>query len=110
MYWYKIVDKDPKGNFKALFHGVGGSRDLPVGEWVRSEQKIVRDGSSGTEYLSGWHVMYDLDGCKSYLSKFTDKTKKRVIVEVDVKGKIWSKEHSPSDVYLCEWIRIIGEV
>jgi len=108
MYWYKIVDKDPKGNFKALFHGVGGSRDLPVGEWVRSEQKMVRDGSVGTQYLSGWHIMMNLDECQEYLSRFTVGT--RVIVMVDVKGKIWPKSHSPSNVHLCEWIRIIGEV
>jgi len=108
MYWYKIVDKDKKGNYKALFHGIEGSRIIPVGEWVKSEQKLVSDGSSGTKYKSGWHIMIDYDECQKYLSKFTAKTE-RVIVMVDVKGKIWPKEHSPSNVYLCEQIKIIGE-
>lgn len=108
MYWYKIVDKDSKGNYKALFHGVGGSRFLPVGEWLESEQKTVRDGSSGTQYLSGWHIMMNLDECQEYLKRFT--VSGRVIVEVDVKGRIWPKEHSPSNVHLCKWIKIIGEV
>lgn len=55
---------DKKGNFKTLFHGevipsstespvcdlavlnnnIDGSRIIPVGEWVKSEQKMVRDG------------------------------------------------------------------
>ena len=108
MYWYKIVDKDPQGNFKALFHGVDGSRVLPVGKWLKSKQGYVTDGSKGTPYLSGWHIMMNLDECQEYLSRFT--VPGRVIVEVDVKGKIWAKEHSPSNVHLCEEIMIIGEV
>ena len=111
MYWYKIVDKDMRGNFKMLFHGIKGSKIIPVGEWVKSERKAVRDGSVGTVYISGWHIMMNLDEAQEYLSKFTRVCgDKRIIVEVDVRGKIWSKEHSPSNVYLCEEIKIIGEV
>ena len=111
MYWYKIVDKDMRGNFKMLFHGIDCTKIIPVGEWVRSEQKLVRDGSVGTQYTSGWHIMMNLDEAREYISKFTRVCgDKRIIVEVDVRGKIWPKEHSPSNVYLCEWIKIIGEV
>jgi len=109
MHWFKIVDKDKKGNYKALFHGIDGSRIIPVGEWVKSEQKMVRDGSTGTKYKSGWHIMKDHDECQNYLSMFTA-DKPRVIVEVEVKGKSWPKEHSPSNIWLCEYIKIIGEV
>jgi hypothetical protein len=109
MYCYKIVDKDAKGNYKTLFHGVDGSRVMPVGSWVRSEQKTVRDGSSGTEYTSGWHVLLSLTECKRYLSKFK-KSDEKVIVKVNVKGSIWPKEHSPSNVYLCEYIMIVDEI
>jgi len=107
MHWYKIVDKDKKGNFKALFHGIEGSRIIPVGEWVKSEQKLVSDGSSGTKYKSGWHIMIDYDECSEYLSKFTADIE-RVIVKVKIRGKVWAKEHSPSNVWLCEYIKIIG--
>lgn len=110
MAWYKIVDKDKYGNYKMLFHGINGSKIFPVGEWVEAENKIVSDGSNGTKYRSGWHVMSDLDECKAYLSRFTDKTKQRVIVEVKVGGNIWPKEHSPSNVFLCDYIKIIGEI
>ena len=109
MYWYKIVDKDRHGNFKTLFHGIDGCRIIEPDEWVSSDQKMVRDGSTGTKYLSGWHVMMNLDEAQEYLSKFTANLE-RVLVEVDVRGKIWAKEHSPSNVHLCEEIMIIGEV
>ena len=69
MTWYKIVDKDKKGNYKALFHGIDGSKIIPVGEKIDSEQKIVSDGSNGTKYTSGWHVMCDLEKCKQYLDE-----------------------------------------
>ena len=108
MYWYKIVDKDKEGNYKALFHGIDGSRIIPVNKWVKSEQRIVSDGSTGTKYKSGWHIMIDYDECQEYLSKFTADIE-RVIVKVEVKGKIWAKEHSPSNVWLCEYIKIIEE-
>jgi len=109
MYWYKIVDKDRHGNLKALFHGIGGTKIIPIGEWVRSEQKLVRDGSVGTQYTSGWHIMMNLDEAKEYLSRFTANVE-RVLVKVDVSGRIWAKDHSPSNVHLCEWIKIIGEI
>jgi len=51
----------------------------------------------------------DHDECQEYLSKFTADIE-RVIVIVKVKGEIWSKEHSPSNVWLCEYIKIIEEV
>ena len=110
MYWYKIVDKDSNDNFKMLFHGIGGTRIIPVNTWIRSEQKTVRDGSTGTQYLSGWHIMMNLDEAQEYLSKFTDKKSNRVIVEIDVAGQIWAKEHSSSNVHLCEYVKIIREV
>ena len=110
MYWYKIVDKDKDNNYRMLFHGINDSRLIPIGKWVKSEQKMVRDGSVGTQYKSGWHIMMNLDEAQEYLSRFTDKTKKRVLVFVDVFGKIWPKEHSPSNVHLSEYIKIIEEV
>ena len=111
MYWYKIVDNDRHGNFKMLFHGIRGSRIMPVDEWIKSEQKLVRDGSVGTQYTSGWHIMMNLDEAIEYKARFTSNSPhERVLVKVDVSGKIWAKEHSPSNVHLCEWIKIIGEI
>lgn len=109
MYWYKIVDKDNYGRFRTLFHGIDGTRLIPAGQWLKSDQKEVRDGSTGTQYKSGWHVMMNLDEAREYLSKFKANIE-RVLVRVDVRGKIWAKRHSPSNVHLCEEIKIIGEI
>jgi len=109
MYWYKIVEKDKSNNFRMLFHGINGSRIIPIGEWVKSDQKLVRDGSTGTQYKSGWHVMMDLDECREYLSKFTADLN-RVVVKVEISGELWPKSHSPSNVHLCQFIKIIEEV
>jgi len=108
--WFKIVDKDRKGRYKTLFHGIGGSKVLPMHWWLEAERKFVRDGSTGTQYESGWHIMMDYKECCTYLSKFTDINKDRVIVMVDVMGRVWPKEHSPSNVYLCDYIMIMGEI
>ena len=110
MHWYKIVDKDSKGRYKMLFHGIDRNRFIPVGEWIKSEKKTVRDGSVGTQYESGWHVMMNLDECIEYKGRFmSGSPHERVIVKVDVRGHIWPKKHSPSNVYLCEEIMIIEE-
>lgn len=109
MKWYKIVEKDSDGNYRTLFHGINRSRKLPVGKWIKSDQKIVSDGSSGTKYISGWHVMDDHDACKKYLERFTA-ARELVIVECKIKGDYWEKSHSRDEVYLSEYIKIIGEV
>ena len=110
MYWYKIVDIDSEGNFKMLFHGINGSKILPIEEWIEAESKTVTDGTNGTKYDSGWHIMATYDEAEEYLSKFTDKTKNRGIVIIDVRGRVWPKKHSNSNVFLCEWIKVFEEV
>jgi len=109
-YFYKIVEKDKAGNFRMLFHGLNRSRILPVGEWIKSERKLVSDCTNGTKYWSGWHVMKNWKDCVKYMEKFTSNKRKITIVECIVKGEMWDKEHSPSDVKLCEYIKILGEI
>ena len=52
MIAYKIVELDD-GHIKTLFHGLNGSRILPCNVWLKSEQKLVKDGTSKTFYESG---------------------------------------------------------
>ena len=109
-YWYKIVDTDSLGRIKTLFHGVSGSRIIPQGQWIRAEVKTVHDGSSGTPYQSGWHVMKSVDECVAYLKKFKN-VENKAIIKCKIRGNLWPKEHSPSDVWLAEWLwfeEIIG--
>ena len=58
------MDYSNKG-VKTLFHGNNGSRVIPMKEWVEaSKYKLVTDGSSSTEYMSGWHVFENFDELK----------------------------------------------
>ncbi len=100
---YKIVEvKD--NTIHTLFHGLNGSRTMPTGEWLRADMKVVKDGTSKTEYTSGWHVLLDYDEAENYLQKFSSRLELLEIISCKVRG-IRSKVHSPSPVYLAEWIR-----
>lgn len=100
---FKIVDW--KDGPRTLFHGLNGSKDLPIGKWVRADIKMVRDGV-GTAYMSGWHVMPSLQDCLDYLSRFKN-VRDKAIVSCLVSGTR-HKEHSPSPVFLAENILISG--
>jgi len=100
---YKIVEL-VDGNIKTLFHGVNGSRVMPKGEWIKAEYKQVTDGSGQKPYLSGWHVLLNYEDCVTYMSRFKTRLDLLNIIECDVKNAR-RKEHSPSPVYLAEYIK-----
>lgn len=106
--WYKIVDEDKPGVFKTLFHGVNKSRVLQFGEWLKAELKQVKDGTSKTTYLSGWHIAPSYEECVKYLKAFQHTTKKRI---VKCKAKnVRPKSHSRHEIFLAEYIIIEGVV
>jgi hypothetical protein len=99
--YYKIVDIDLKGNIKTLFHGIEGSRILPLNQWLIAEKKMVCDGSPGsTSYLSGFHVLETLHECLSSLEKLTN-FEPKAIVECECKG-LRPKEHSRDRGFLAD--------
>lgn len=103
MSWYKIVDlKD--GKPKTLFHGHTSGRFLPFGKWLEAEIKEVSDGSRGTPYMSGFHILPSVSDCLNYLRKFKNMAPK-AIVECDA-IIIWSKRHSRNPVFLAKYINI----
>ena len=104
MSWYKIVETDDKGNIKTLFHGVNKSRILKLGKWLKAELKMVKDGTSKTEYLSGFHIAPTYEECKSYLEFFTHRHNKK-IVKCEARN-IRPKSHSRSNIFLAEYILI----
>lgn len=108
--FYKIVEKDSKGNIKTLFHGLNGSRKLPFNKWLSAEFKIVTDGSKdkSTSYMSGFHVFDSLDKCREYMKYFKN-TNNKYIVQCGVIG-FRKKEHSRGDVFLADSIFIYGFV
>lgn len=38
-----------------IFHGVNGSRVVPMDRWIKAKQKLVRNGSGQMYYKSGFH-------------------------------------------------------
>ena len=104
--WYKIVDYE-NGKYKTLFHGINKSRVLEFGKWLEAVMKDVSDGSSATIYTSGWHLIPTYKECIEYLEKFKHRDKKRIL---KCKAKnIWAKDHSPSNIFLSQFIFIEGE-
>ena len=104
-YYYKIMDYEG-GNFRTLFHGLNGSKTVPMYEWLQARVAIVSDGTNGTKYKSGWHVFTSFDECQKYLKKFQN-LKNKVIAKCNARN-LWPKEHSRSNVLLAEWINIVG--
>ena len=101
---YRLVEQDKHGNLKTLFHGIDGSRILPIGKWIRANTKMVSEGVNGKKYLSGFHSLGTRDECLKYSKKFKNK-QHRYVVPIKIKN-IRMKEHSPSKVYLSEYMMI----
>lgn len=102
---YKILDKDQYGNLKTLFHGVNGTKKVPLDTWMEATIKEVRDGSGGTPYQSGFHVLDTYENCEEYLKNFSNADSK-TIVKCEV-GELWRKEHSRCNgVYLTDKVMI----
>ncbi len=109
MITYKIVEKADKPNcFKTLFHGINGTRTVPIGKWLDATIKPVKDGSGGTVYNSGIHVLDTYDDAVSYLKNFSDITNKEIVV-CEARG-IRLKRHSKHKVLLCDKIKILCSV
>jgi len=100
---YKIVEV-VNGEIKTLFHGINGSRVMPKGKWIKANQVMGKDGTSETKYLTGWHVLLSYEDCVAYMSRFKKRLDILKIVECQVKHAT-PKEHSPSPVYLAEYIK-----
>ena len=88
-----------------LFHGINGSRILDQNVWIDAVVKPVKDGTSKTTYMSGWHIMPSAEECHSYLDKFKH-VENKVVVRCEASG-IRPKEHSPSNVFLADRIKVL---
>lgn len=108
MHMYRLFEVHDNGHPLTLFHGVDRSRKLPLDEWVEAENKIVRDGSGGTEYESGFHVTRTRKQAAMYLENFTA-PRPLTICRVKVGGRIREKEHSPSPILLVDKMMISRE-
>ena len=106
--YYRIFDEKNDAPH-TLFHGVKGSRKLPLDTWVEAEIRKVKDGSCKVKYISGFHVLKTEQEAKSFLNKMFKYKNYRVItrVLVDEDSGLWKKEHSKSNVFLAKKIKIL---
>ena len=106
---YRIVECKDSHPY-TLFHAIPNtskkrSRKIPIEEWLRAENKMVKDGTSKSEYLSGFNVLLNLKHMKEYTKRFTaPRTLK--IIKIFVRPPLRPKEHSKSDVWLADWMFI----
>jgi hypothetical protein len=106
--YYRIVDIDKNMNFKSLFHSVlNGRRNMPNNTWIKSVKRVASEGSNGTKYISGFHVLPTLDECKDYAKKFKIKDRRRII-SLHCRN-LRPKKHSPSNVMLADEIFILQD-
>jgi hypothetical protein len=106
MIAYRICER--KGEkLLTLFHGLNGSRTLPIGEWVTAMVKPVTDGpkNKAKEYLSGFHVLENLDECRHFTKKFRA-PRDLVIVKCEIEGNR-TKDHSPANIILADRMKLI---
>lgn len=91
-----------------LFHGINGSRQMPMHVWLNAEIKDVCDGNhrSSTKYKSGFHVLVSADSARDIIKKQFRAHRDLAIVECEIDGNIWKKSHSKSVVFLSEKIQI----
>lgn len=96
---FKIVLSE-NDEYKTLFHG---TRVLEKGKWLKANKRLVRDGTGGRLYLSGFHVFREEKIAKEYLKKFrTDKT--RVIIKVKARGL--RQKPTNDSVFLADEIKL----
>ncbi len=106
MIWYKIVERRADGLY-TLFHGNNGSRKISLGQWLTADVKKVSDGTNGTRYTSGWHVLGTAPEARRYLQKFTA-DRKLVVVSCRARSTT-PKHHSRYDVHLARYLFIHEE-
>jgi len=101
---YRICER--KGDkLLTLFHGLNGTRVLPLNKWLNADIKPVRDGKSKI-YISGFHTLPTKDECRDFIRMFR-KERDLVMVECEIEG-IRKKEHSRSNVLLADRIKLLN--
>jgi len=101
--FYRVVEyKD--GKIYSLFHGRKGNREIPMGFWNMAVQKMVRDGSGGKYYPSGWHCFENYSDAENFFKSLKKKAN-RMIVPCEARY-IRPKEGNRHNAVLACWIKI----
>jgi hypothetical protein len=102
MICYRICERK-NNKLYTLFHGIQGSREMPLGKWMNADIKPVNDGN-GTTYISGFHCLEDIDETRNFIKMFR-KQRDLVLVECEVEG-IRKKNHSRHNVLLVDRMKL----
>ncbi len=97
---YRIVE-EKNGEYYSLFHGTNRSRKLPRGIWLKADKKTVKDGTRGTYYKSGFHVLTSRIEADKFFKKLFRIYKNRKVIRILAKG-LRPKEHSRHEVFLAD--------
>ncbi len=80
MRMWKVFEEHG-GRPRFLYHGLRGTRDVPLDRWLKAERKWVSEGSN-PYYWSAFHVFLSQADVAKWKRK-APKVKGRVCVEVD---------------------------
>lgn len=95
------------GQPHTLFHGLNGSRRLPLDSILVADEKLVTNPGKALvshQFLSGFHVIEGREDCEKYMERFKDHSD-LVMCAVDV-GNTRPKPRATSPVLLAKRIRI----
>jgi hypothetical protein len=79
---YKVFEEHDDGPH-FLYHGLEGSRRVPLGRWLRAERKWIHEGSN-PHYWSAFHVFSSLADVRRW-ARMARKTRGRVCVRVSTR-------------------------
>lgn len=103
MIAYKVFNIK-QGHPYFLYHGLNGSRRVTIGNWIKAERKLVKDGSASIKYWSGFHLFASIRDVQNWL-KLVTHIDSRCVVQVDIKD-IKPKTCNRNGVILAQQIRI----
>lgn len=98
---YKVFE-DRDGVPEFLFHGVGGSKRVPIGDWLDAEVKWAREGSN-PHYWTAFHTYPSIESVAQWRHR-TRRQAGRVVVEVEVRGV--TKKPTRGEAYLAQRMRL----
>lgn len=106
---FRIVEIK-NGKILSLFHGTNSSREIRLDVWNSCDKKLVKEGSHGKLYNSGWHFFTDYETAINFFSKKFKNKDNRFIVACKTRGNIRKKWDNPRcEVFLADEILIRKE-
>ena len=105
MIKYRLFEwKD--GKYLTLFHGINGSRVVPVGKWIKAKQSIVYEGQHGKRYRAGFHIFKSLSMIPIFINKFKAH-RALAVVRVEIRGNIRNKPSNPN-IFLAPEMKLLS--